>query len=111
MKTTAIKMFAFAVAFVATSVGVVPTANADWFTVNPAYGPSGTGVSAPVRAPSYGRAQTVDQNDANHYIRLAELATMPGARTSLFVPELDLLFLAVRRQGPDPAEIRIYRTQ
>jgi hypothetical protein len=31
-----------------------------------------------------------------------------GARTSLFVPELSRLFLAVRQVGENPAAIRIY---
>jgi beta-lactam-binding protein with PASTA domain len=75
MNTTAIKMFAAAAALVAASVGVVPAANADWFTGNPAYGPGATGLSAPVQAPSYGRAQTVDVNDANQTIYSLESAT------------------------------------
>jgi beta-lactam-binding protein with PASTA domain len=68
MKIAAIKVIALSAALVAASVGVVPAANADWFTSNSLYGPGATGVSAPVQAPSYGRAQTVDQNDANHYV-------------------------------------------
>jgi hypothetical protein len=40
--------------------------------------------------------------------RLARLTTVSGARTSLFVPELDRLFLAVRAQAGQPAAIWVY---
>jgi len=43
------------------------------------------------------------------YRRVARIPTAPGARTSLFVPELDRLFLAVRANGGAPAAIWIYR--
>lgn len=49
-----------------------------------------------------------DQRDADHYIRIAHLPTAPGARTSLFVPELDRLYLAVPARGAQQAEIRVY---
>lgn len=41
--------------------------------------------------------------------RLARLATVSGARTALFVPELDRLFLAVRARGSERAAIWVYR--
>jgi hypothetical protein len=40
---------------------------------------------------------------------LARLPTVPGARTSLFVPELDRLFLAVRARGSERAALWVYR--
>jgi DNA-binding beta-propeller fold protein YncE len=40
---------------------------------------------------------------------IARIPTRQGARTSLFVPELDRLFLAVRAAGNAPAEIWVYR--
>ena len=43
------------------------------------------------------------------YWRLARVRTVPGARTSLFVPELDRLFLAVRAASNEPAAIWVYR--
>jgi YVTN family beta-propeller protein len=43
------------------------------------------------------------------YRRVARVATVSGARTSLFVPELDRLFVAVRASGGAPAAIWIYR--
>lgn len=36
------------------------------------------------------------------------LPTAPGARTALFVPELDRLFLAVRARDQEPAAIWVY---
>jgi len=49
------------------------------------------------------------QVDADHYTRLARMPTAPGARTSLLVPELRSLFLAVPHRGAQAAEVRIYR--
>lgn len=40
---------------------------------------------------------------------LARLRTVSGARTALFVPELDRLFLAVRARGSENAAIWVYR--
>jgi hypothetical protein len=37
------------------------------------------------------------------------MATAPGARTSLWVPELDRLLVAVPRDGGRDAEIRVYQ--
>ncbi|MEZ0167900.1 YncE family protein [Microvirga sp. TS319] len=47
--------------------------------------------------------------DAGTFRRTAHLATAPGARTALFVPELDRLFLAVRARDQEPAAIWVYR--
>jgi DNA-binding beta-propeller fold protein YncE len=41
--------------------------------------------------------------------RLARVPTIPGARTSLFVPELDRLFVAVRARWNEPAAIWVFR--
>ena len=43
------------------------------------------------------------------YRRLARVPTVPGARTSLFVPELDRLFGAVRAGSNEPAAIWVFR--
>ena len=43
------------------------------------------------------------------YRRVAHIPTVSGARTSLFVPELDRLLLAVRANAGEPAAIWIYR--
>ncbi|MBO0735632.1 MAG: hypothetical protein J2P48_03565 [Alphaproteobacteria bacterium] len=47
--------------------------------------------------------------DGQGYRRLARVPTAPGARTSLFVPELDRLFVAVRAQPIKPAAIWVFR--
>ena len=49
--------------------------------------------------------------DANRFTRLAHLATAAGARTSLFVPELNRLYLAVPHRGSQKAEIRAYEAR
>jgi hypothetical protein len=41
--------------------------------------------------------------------RRDRIATVPGARTSLWVPELDRLYLAVRASGREPAAIWVFR--
>jgi len=46
--------------------------------------------------------------EANRFTRIARVPTAAGARTALFVPELNRLFLAVPHRGAQRAEIRIY---
>jgi YVTN family beta-propeller protein len=43
------------------------------------------------------------------YPRIARIATVAGARTSLFVPEMDRLMLAVRASGREAAAIWVYQ--
>jgi hypothetical protein len=43
------------------------------------------------------------------YRRLARVPTVSGARTSLFVPELDRLFVAVRAGSNEPAAIWVFQ--
>ena len=43
------------------------------------------------------------------YRHLARVPTVSGARTSLFVPELDRLFVAVRANSNEPAAIWVFR--
>lgn len=43
------------------------------------------------------------------YSRLARAPTVSGARTSLFVPGLDRLFVAVRAAPNEPAAIWVFR--
>jgi DNA-binding beta-propeller fold protein YncE len=45
----------------------------------------------------------------NAYRRINHIATVLGARTSLFVPELDLLFIAARATSSEPAAIWLFR--
>jgi DNA-binding beta-propeller fold protein YncE len=47
-------------------------------------------------------------DDGNHAARLAHIATAPGARTSLFVPEQGRLYLAVPHRGNQQSKIQIY---
>jgi DNA-binding beta-propeller fold protein YncE len=53
-------------------------------------------------------AGIIDIFDARSYERLSRLPTVSGARTSLFVPELDRLFLAVRAGVGNPAAIWVF---
>ena len=55
-----------------------------------------------------GGISVIAQKDADHYDDAGRIATVKGARTSYFSPDLDRFFLAVRRQGSQPAEIRIF---
>jgi len=43
------------------------------------------------------------------YRRIARMRTVAGARTSLFVPALDRLYVAVRASGSEPAAIWVWR--
>jgi hypothetical protein len=45
----------------------------------------------------------------DQYVRLAHVPTANGARTSLFVPETDRLYLPVRENGDVPASIWVFR--
>jgi DNA-binding beta-propeller fold protein YncE len=45
----------------------------------------------------------------NGYRRIGHVATIPGARTSLFVPEWDQLFIAARATSTEPAAIWVFR--
>jgi DNA-binding beta-propeller fold protein YncE len=49
------------------------------------------------------------ESDEQGYQRLARVPTVPGARTSLFAPELDRLFVAVRAESNEPAAIWVFR--
>ena len=49
------------------------------------------------------------QSSEAGYRRLARVPTVPGARTSLFVPDLDRLFVAVRAASNEPAAIWVFR--
>jgi YVTN family beta-propeller protein len=55
-----------------------------------------------------GAVDVLDQGEAG-YRHLARVPTASGARTSLFVPELDRLFVAVRGTVSEPAAIWVFR--
>ena len=49
------------------------------------------------------------EQDAAGYRRLGRVPTVSGARTSLFVPELDRLYLAVRASSGERPAIWVFR--
>jgi DNA-binding beta-propeller fold protein YncE len=51
---------------------------------------------------------SIDVFDGKDYRRLARIRTVAGARTALFVPETDRLYLAVRASGAEPAAIWVF---
>jgi YVTN family beta-propeller protein len=55
-----------------------------------------------------GLVDVLDQREAG-YGRVALVPTASGARTSLFVPELDRLFVAVRASSTEPAAVWVFR--
>jgi YVTN family beta-propeller protein len=58
-----------------------------------------------------GAISVFQQQDPDHYNEVAKITTVKGARTGYFSPDLDRLFVAARRDGSHPAEIRIYQAQ
>jgi DNA-binding beta-propeller fold protein YncE len=58
-----------------------------------------------------GRISVFQQDDPDHYRQIADIATVKGARTSFFSADLQQLFVAVRRQGSEPAAVRVYSVQ
>lgn len=52
----------------------------------------------------------IDVRDASDpaYPQLARIATASGARTSLFIPEMDRFVLAVRARAEEPAALWVY---
>lgn len=57
-----------------------------------------------------GNIDVINQTDADHYTSAGRIATASGARTSLLVPDLHRLYLAVPRRGAQEAAIRVYET-
>lgn len=58
-----------------------------------------------------GKIDIIEQTNANNYKALTKIDTAEGARTGLFVPERDTLFVAVPHRGSQQAEIRAYRVE
>ena len=58
-----------------------------------------------------GKIDVIEQTDPNNYRRSSETETAIGARTGLFVPELDTLFIAVPHRGSQQAEVRVYEVE
>jgi len=55
-----------------------------------------------------GAISVFEQQDPDHYKQSSRITTVKGARTGFFSPELDRLFVAVRRQGTQAAAIRVF---
>jgi YVTN family beta-propeller protein len=55
-----------------------------------------------------GGISVFQQRDADHYEELGRIKTVSGARTGFFSPELDKLYVAVRKHESQSAEIRVY---
>jgi DNA-binding beta-propeller fold protein YncE len=56
-----------------------------------------------------GKIDIIEQTDPSNYKALTNIDTANGARTGLFVPERDTLFVAVPHRGNQAAEIRCYQ--
>ncbi|MGB6822255.1 MAG: YncE family protein [Candidatus Acidiferrales bacterium] len=53
----------------------------------------------------------IAQDDANHYRKIAQIKTLPGARTSFLAPQSKRLYLGIWGLENHPAELRVYETQ
>ena len=51
------------------------------------------------------------QQDADHYQLITRTPTASGARTGLWVPELNRLYIAIPHHGTQQAEIQVYELQ
>ena len=58
-----------------------------------------------------GDVDIIKQAGPDNYLTIKAVSTAAGARTSLFIPELKLLCVAVPHRWSQEAEIRIYNTQ
>jgi DNA-binding beta-propeller fold protein YncE len=58
-----------------------------------------------------GKIDIIEQTDPKTYKALTKVDTASGARTGLFVPERDTLFIAVPNRGSQQTEIRSYQVE
>jgi hypothetical protein len=58
-----------------------------------------------------GAVELFRQGDADHYQPDGRITTAPGARTGLFVPALNRLFVAVPHRGPQSARVLVYEVK
>jgi len=58
-----------------------------------------------------GKIDIIEQTDPKTYKALTRVNTANGARTGLFIPERDTLFVAVPHRGSQQAEIRSYQVE
>ncbi len=55
-----------------------------------------------------GELSVLEAGGSDHYAIVGNVPTAPGARTSLFSPDLGRLYLAVPHRGAQPAEVRVF---
>ena len=58
-----------------------------------------------------GTVMVYEQQDADHYQVIATVATVAGARTAFFSPDLRQLYVAVPHRNNPTAEIRVYQVE
>lgn len=58
-----------------------------------------------------GKIDMIEQTDANTYKASGKVDTIKGARTGLFVPERDILFVPVPHRSSQQAEVRVYAVE
>jgi len=58
-----------------------------------------------------GKIDIIEQADPSNYKAVTKIDTADGARTGLFVPERETLFVAIPHRGSQHAEIRAYRVE
>jgi len=58
-----------------------------------------------------GYVDVLQRNGSDAFKRVARIATTTGARTGLFVPEQNRLYVAVPHRGTQFAEVRVYETK
>jgi DNA-binding beta-propeller fold protein YncE len=58
-----------------------------------------------------GKIDVIEQTEPGTYKTLTKFDTADGARTGLFIPERDSLFVAVPHRGSQQAEIRCYQIE
>jgi hypothetical protein len=52
-----------------------------------------------------------EQRDADHYQLVAKVPSVPGAGTSLFVPDFNRLYVPAPPYGGEPATVLVYDAQ
>jgi hypothetical protein len=57
-----------------------------------------------------GQIEVISQGKPDEYHSVKSIKSAPGARTSLFVPELGSYYLAVPQRRGEKAEVRIFKT-
>src|ERR1700719_4315379 len=58
-----------------------------------------------------GAVEVLRQRDPDHYEADGRITTAPGARTGLFVPALNRLFVAVPHRGLQSARVLVYEVK